>query len=188
MPAIFDLAIQHAMLYEVGSFWKLSREVELGLINTRSQRRAVGYINDPSDMGGETKFGISKRAYPSINIANLRWDQARSIYFKDYWIKACCDKMPYPLAMLHFDGSINHGVSRASKFLQKAVNVVVDGDIGGKTLAAIQVADIMLTCSSICDQRRVFYKNIVIANPEQNKFINGWLYRINHIEDYIKNL
>ena len=27
-----------------------------------------GYVNDPADPGGETKYGISKKAYPTVDI------------------------------------------------------------------------------------------------------------------------
>ena len=45
-----------------------------------------GYANAKYDRGGETKYGISKRQYPDLDIENLTLEQARSIYFKDYWI------------------------------------------------------------------------------------------------------
>jgi lysozyme family protein len=46
-----------------------------------------GYVNHPSDPGGETKYGISKRAYPDIDIANLTEEDAEEIYYRDYWSK-----------------------------------------------------------------------------------------------------
>jgi len=46
-----------------------------------------GYVNDPHDSGGETNFGISKRAYPNVNIKELTTAGAKSIYKKDYWDK-----------------------------------------------------------------------------------------------------
>ena len=30
-----------------------------------------GYVNDPTDLGGETNFGITKRFYPDVDIKNL---------------------------------------------------------------------------------------------------------------------
>ena len=47
-----------------------------------------GYVNDPVDPGGETNMGISKRAYPYLNIKELTKKDAEDIYFKDYWLKA----------------------------------------------------------------------------------------------------
>ena len=45
------------------------------------------YVNDPQDPGGETKFGISKRSYPQLDIKNLTIDQAQNIYKTDFWDK-----------------------------------------------------------------------------------------------------
>ena len=39
-----------------------------------------GYVNDPDDPGGETKYGISKRSYPALDIKNLTVEQATAIY------------------------------------------------------------------------------------------------------------
>ena len=36
-----------------------------------------GYVNDPDDPGGETKYGISKKAYPKIDIKNLTKEEAK---------------------------------------------------------------------------------------------------------------
>ena len=44
-----------------------------------------GYVNNPNDRGGETKYGISKRAYPNVDIKNLTLDKAKQIYYNDYW-------------------------------------------------------------------------------------------------------
>ena len=39
-------------------------------------RHEGGYVDDPVDRGGETKYGISKRSYPDLDIANLTLEQA----------------------------------------------------------------------------------------------------------------
>ena len=96
-----------------------------------------GYVNDPNDPGGETKFGISKRAYASVNIAGLTTDDARTIYLRDYWNKIRGDDLPIELALLVFDAAVNSGVSRAARWLQTAVRVPADGMIGPRTIAAV---------------------------------------------------
>ena len=55
-----------------------------------------GYVNDPHDPGGETNFGISKRAYPSVDIKHLTKEGAIAIYKKDYWDKIKGDDLPLP--------------------------------------------------------------------------------------------
>ena len=76
-----------------------------------------GYSNDPNDPGGETKFGISKRSYPNLDIKNLTLEQAKEIYLQNYWLKADCDKLTSPLDIIVFDTAVNMGVSRAKEFL-----------------------------------------------------------------------
>jgi lysozyme family protein len=72
-----------------------------------------GYSNDPNDPGGETNFGISKRAYPNLDIKHLTRDQAKQIYFTDYWQAVGADKMPDGLNLLAFDTAVNCGPKRA---------------------------------------------------------------------------
>lgn len=95
-----------------------------------------GYVNDLADRGGETRYGISKRAYPHIDIVNLTLAQAKEIYRTDYWDKVKCSSLPPDLALLVFDAAVNNGVGAASRWLQGAANVAVDGAIGPKTIAA----------------------------------------------------
>lgn len=180
----FEEAINHAMLYEVGGHWRLTPAVEAGLINTRSQRRAVGYVDDPYDNGGETKFGVAKNANPDLDITNLTWEQAKAVYYRRYWLNGSCDKLPNRIAVLHLDGCINHGVGRANKFLQRALNVGVDGVIGPMTVAAAHNRDEIETCNAICDQRDAFYRRIVANNPSQGRFLNGWLRRISEMHEF----
>lgn len=181
----FDMAVNHTMLYEVGKFWKLTPEVEAGLIETPAQRKMCGYTNDPDDHGGETKFGIAKSANPGLNVSTLTWDAAKRVYYKNYWLAGDCQNMPARLAFLHFDGCVNHGVGRASKFLQKSVGAVADGDIGPATIACISNFDEIEICERICSIRAEFYHKIVANNPSQGKFLNGWLTRIREVEQFV---
>lgn len=97
-----------------------------------------GYVNDPADRGGETKFGISRRAYPQINIAALTLADAKTIYRRDYWDLCACAAMPRELALAVFDLAVNAGRYVAVKDLQLALGVDNDGVLGPRTLAAIQ--------------------------------------------------
>lgn len=96
-----------------------------------------GYVNDPRDAGGETKYGISKRAYPTLDIANLTKAQAGEVYFRDYWQKIKGDQLPQAVALFVFDTAVNMGVRRAAKHLQKLCKATPDGVIGPMTLDAV---------------------------------------------------
>jgi len=78
-----------------------------------------GYINDPDDPGGETHWGISKRAYPMLDIKDLTRDEARDIYRSSYWERAGCGALPWPLNLVVFDTAVNMGVGRARDFLSR---------------------------------------------------------------------
>lgn len=116
-----------------------------------------GYINDPSDPGGETKWGISKKAYPDLDIASLSADQAAAIYAKDYWDKCGCDNLAYPLCTVVFDAAVNTGVSRAMGWLRKA-----DGLSTGNASYAI------------LEQRREYYIDLCNKNTNLIRFAKGW--------------
>lgn len=184
-PQEFEDAVNHAMLWEVGGFWKLTPEVEAGLIETREQRRAVGYVNIPEDRGGETKFGVAQKANPEINVRELTWEGAKEVYFQKYWLAGNCDQLHPRIAMLHFDGCVNHGIGRANKFLQTAAGAEPDGKIGPATLGAIADANPLDICAAVCDLRFQFYNRIVERDPTQRKFLKGWHARINDIRNFV---
>jgi lysozyme family protein len=96
-----------------------------------------GYVNDPRDAGGETKFGISKRSYPRLDIKTLTLDDAKAIYKRDFWGPAGCDAVPQAIKFDLFDMAVNSGIKPAIKALQKACGADVDGILGPRTLAAL---------------------------------------------------
>ena len=187
-PKSYLEAVNHAMLYEVGGHWNLEAPgVREGLITTQAQRRACGYVNDPLDRGGETKYGVALNANPDLDITTLDWAGAERAYYRRYWLPANCDEITlfYPrLAVLHFDGAVNHGVGRANRFLQRAAGAAEDGDIGPASMAAVKAKDEILLCNRICDIREAFYRQIVANRPEQARFLNGWLRRINEMRTF----
>lgn len=101
----------------------------------------AGYVNDPTDPGGETKFGISKRAYPNVDIANLTLDDAKAIYVRDYWAACACGQLRWPLCLFVFDMAVNQGQPAARVMLQRALGVDADGIVGPVTLAAANKMD-----------------------------------------------
>jgi lysozyme family protein len=96
-----------------------------------------GYSNNPHDPGGETKFGISKRSYPALDIAALTLAEAKAIYRRDYWDRAQCDRLPPDLAFDLFDAAVNSGIGQAIRWLQRSVGVADDGYVGPLTLGAL---------------------------------------------------
>lgn len=101
-------------------------------------RHEGGLVNDSRDPGGLTNWGISQRAYPDLDIANLTPGAAGEIYRRDYWDAIKADQLPAPLAICVFDTAVNMGVGKAIRLLQKACGVAVDGVLGVNTLRAAE--------------------------------------------------
>lgn len=92
-----------------------------------------GYINHPDDPGGETNWGISKRQYPNLDIKNLTREDAKKIYFRDYW-QPVGQYLDTAVTFQVFDAGVNHGVQTAIRMLQRAVGVADDGHFGKVSL------------------------------------------------------
>lgn len=133
-----------------------------------------GYVNHPADPGGETKFGISKNAYPDVNIALLTRESARQIYRRDYWDRAQAERYDGAIGFQVFDAAVNHGIGNSIRFLQRAVGVADDGAVGPKTVAAI----LAMTPSDVVQrfnaERLDFYTNL----STWPSFGKGWARRI----------
>jgi len=97
-----------------------------------------GYVTHPSDPGGETNYGISKRSYPGEDIRGMTLERAKQIYLRDYWGRAGCDAVPDALRFDLFDMAVNSGVGTAIRTLQKTVGVAEDGVLGPVTIQALQ--------------------------------------------------
>lgn len=96
-----------------------------------------GYVNNPKDPGGETKYGISKRSYPQEDIAALTLSRAKLLAYRDYWGPAGCDALPKECRFTMFDLAYNSGPKTAVRMLQSVVGADVDGVLGPRTLAAV---------------------------------------------------
>lgn len=159
-----------------------------------------GFVDDPADSGGATNYGITEsvaRAHGYHGDMELMSvDIARGIYSQSYWGAVCGDDMlPISMAVTRevFDTAVNLGVNRASKFLQRVLNVlnyggvdsfryaeiVVDGLIGPATLAALQDCFLVngegiILVALNCLQGQ-YYIDLAERHPKNERFIRGWL-------------
>lgn len=154
-----------------------------------------GYVNDPNDPGGETKYGICKRQYPNLDIENLTKEQAKEIYKKDYWNKIKGDDLPPRVAIFLLQCAVNVGVKTASKMLQRATRTFlknkpgIDGIIGPKTIAAVKQVDEDKLLAELTVQQCRRYAHLCIKNPKFAKYIKGWLRRaVNSMQFAIKEV
>ena len=141
-----------------------------------------GYVNDPKDLGGETKYGITKRFYPDVDIKNLTIEQATEIYKKDYWDKNKVESLPQNLWHIYFDMCVNMGKRTAVKVLQRAAvnkgrDIEVDGGLGPMTIGALKGVEL----DRVRAFRVKYYVDLITSRPEQEKFYLGWFRRATEV-------
>ncbi len=154
-----------------------------------------GYVNDPTDKGGETKYGISDKRdgitdgmtdvdgdnKPDTRIKDLTLEQASQIYFRDYWYPSYCTEWPDGISLLVFDSAVQHGAKKAISLLQDAVGVTADGIVGPKTTVAVISADPEWLLTRYLLRRARYYAEIIKGNPSQAKYLNGWFNRLDSV-------
>lgn len=84
-----------------------------------------------------TKFGIAANTYPDLDIEALTLEQARAIYWRDWWLKIGADQLPPAVSWQMWQFAVNAGMGTARRALQYAANVAQDGHVGPLTLAAV---------------------------------------------------
>lgn len=146
-----------------------------------------GYVDDGNDPGGETKYGISKRQYPAVDIAGLTLEGAAAIYRADYWDPLRLSEVEnQDIATEVFEAGVNVGPKLAVRWLQKSLNLLTDlqlledAQLGPKTLAAVngypQPRHVLLCLNGfqfdryrqLCEQKPATYK----------RYFRGWLKRV----------
>ena len=137
-----------------------------------------GYVHDPTDLGGETNYGIAKRFYPDVDIKNLTEDGSKEIYKRDYWDKNKVESLPRELWHIYFDMCVNMGKRTAVKILQRAAvnkgkDIEVDGGLGPATRKALKGVEL----DRVRAFRVKYYVDIITSKPEQEKFYLGWFRR-----------
>lgn len=138
--------------------------------------------DDPRDAGGHTRFGISKAAYPDVDIASLTREDAAAIYRRDYWERPKLDKLPAVIAIKLFNVAVNIGPIPAVMMLQKALRILgaditVDGVVGTATLGAVGRYPADVIVAIICVQQGKHYESIIESKPSQRRFAGGWFRR-----------
>jgi lysozyme family protein len=141
-----------------------------------------GFTQDSLDPGGATKWGISQKSFPDINIKSMTDEQARSLYFTHYWIPGKCALLPERIRLIYFDMCVHQGISSAVITLQKALNgsgyaVEIDGIIGTETIEAAA----HLEQDRLRSYRVLRLSNIVSNKPEMEKYWYGWYKRASTI-------
>lgn len=156
--------------------------------------REGGYVNHKNDRGKATNKGITQKTYDAYreklglenqSVRGITSDEVSSIYKTGYWNAAKCGVLKEPIDLMTFDASVNHGPGMASKLLQSALGVDVDGKIGPKTIDALQEEFSANRMEELVDNmiaiRLDFYHSIVERDQSQGVFIKGWENRLKEL-------
>ena len=138
-----------------------------------------GYVNDPDDPGGETRFGISKRSYPDLDIKELTKDDAIKIYFRDFWKPGRFGELERDeIGEKIFNLSVNMGIRKATVILQLALiytgrKVKLDGIIGPETIGAVNGHE---TPEWLLDRIKIYAVQEYVSISSW-KYWRGWIKR-----------
>lgn len=166
--------------------------------------REGGFVNDPDDPGGATKFGVTVHTMRRlgmdldrdgvVGVADVRAltrGQAVEVFIRHYFERPRIGDMPAALRASLFDMYVNAGAN-AVKILQRLLremgyDISVDGVIGPRTLAAAKdaaVPDAMVLRDAYGVARRNYYFRLADARPASRKFARsrsggkgGWIRR-----------
>ena len=158
-----------------------------------------GYVDDPSDSGGETHWGITRRVAQRNGYTGAMRDMPRQVafdlYATRYWDELCLDeieKLCPTVAPELADTGINMGVGRAAEFLQRALNAFnnqgqyypdlkVDMDIGPATLGALSAfieqrgpEGATVLVSALNSLQGAFYVALGERRQKDEKYLYGW--------------
>jgi len=127
-----------------------------------------GYVNNPRDPGGATKYGITiatlrnyrGRSVTVDDVRQLTADEAGQIYHRNYWSPVRGDLLPAGVDYAVFDFAVNSGPRKAAEMLQECLSVTVDSDIGPVTwraAAQVRAPDLI---NALCDRRLAYLRSL----------------------------
>lgn len=145
-----------------------------------------GKVDDPSDPGGRTAYGVTQRVYddwrreqglPKRDVWHIVPAETEAIYRMNYWNAVRADELPSGVDYAVFDFAVNSGVNRAARYLQRAVGVEDDGKIGPVTLATVNRKPACETVAALCAARLDFISHISTFA----RFGRGWSARVGEV-------
>ena len=151
-----------------------------------------GYVNHPSDPGGMTNLGVTKRTYDEYHGTDVTEDEMKAltkadvepIYRRNYWDRCRCPDLPTGVDWAVFDFAVNAGTGRAAKALQQAVEATQDGLIGPMTLIKVKQVPVENIINRIAIYREQFYRSLKTFDT----FGKGWLRRNDETREQALNM
>lgn len=147
-----------------------------------------GYVNHPSDPGGETNKGVTYRVYnayrqrkgqPIQSVKYISNAELEEIYRFQYWNNCLGDHLPKGVDYIVFDGAVNSGPKQSIIWLQRALGVKSDGSVGEATLHAVEsCTDHKRLIADICSHRMGFLQRL----NTWSTFGKGWTSRVSGVK------
>jgi lysozyme family protein len=143
-----------------------------------------GWVNHPSDPGGETNLGVTKRVWieyvghPVESLKKLTKEDVAPLYELKYWRPCYCEVLPRGLDFVVFSMGVNAGPGRSVKLLQSAIGCVPDGVIGPRTRELISSSNGADIIKKFSTARREYYQSLKTFPI----FGKGWLSRVDREE------
>lgn len=146
-----------------------------------------GFVNDPHDPGGATKYGITIHTLTSwrrapqtpADVLALTKDEALAIYKAWYWKPVMAEAAPAGVDLVLFDCAVNSGPGRSVKIVQDILGVKVDGLMGMVTMDAILAADAKTLINDAIAMRLAFLRGL----RGWSRFGRGWKNRCLDVRD-----
>jgi lysozyme family protein len=141
-----------------------------------------GLVDDTADRGGETKYGISQREYPQVDIGGLTRAAAAAIYYRDWWQRYGYGTLPEVIGGKLLNLAVNLGPGVAARCLQRALracgrDVAEDGVLGASTRQAVAVVEGTSLLAALRSEAAGYYRELAAAHGAQERFLSGWLRR-----------
>ncbi len=161
------------------------------------------YTNDPSDSGGPTKWGVTKKAYeeffvrdavPDEEIEQMTAATAKQIYRVKYWGPLRCEKiLDLAFSVAIFDCGVLYGVGTIALLVQRSlassgVKLKLDGILGDESVAALNQllggdspgarSSHMTSLRDLLLER---IDTVIAANPKDERFRHGWTQRADRL-------
>jgi lysozyme family protein len=143
------------------------------IINGVLDREGAEYTNRPSDKGGPTKYGITLpvlsefwgRAATVEQLKALTRDEAYEVFEHLFVIRSGFEKLTDEhVRILMIDWAVNSSIERAIRYLQRVVNVPVDGLFGPQTINAANMMNGRILLKKLGLARQQFYIRTALAD------------------------
>lgn len=156
-----------------------------------------GYVDDPQDQGGPTKYGLTEglaKRYGIKNIATVTQGDAQRVFILEFWSPKFNQLVNEKLVIKLFDFAIHVGLTKATMLLQLCLrdfgfdHVDADGKIGPVTVNAANALDQGELVKRFCQRQEQYYRGRAEKRPENMKYVvaknggdGGWITRAKRI-------